>query len=90
MLSKPANRLFTSSIFAHVKSKCARIIFPNSASGVFKHSRINLSDGKRKKLYNKRTQIVFSKAIEKASLIDQRLKKRKIRLVKEAKKLIET
>ena len=65
MLSKTANRLFISSIFAHVKSKCARIIFPNSAAGVFKHSRINLSDDKRNKLYNKRTQIVFSKATKK-------------------------
>ena len=36
MLSKPANCLFTSSTFTHVKSKCTRIIFPNSARGVLR------------------------------------------------------
>ena len=35
MLSKLANRLFTSSTFSHVKSTCARMIFSNSAYGVF-------------------------------------------------------
>ena len=56
---------------------------------IFEH---NLSDRKRKKLYNKRTHEVsnrFFKTTEKAGLIYQRFKMRKNLFEKKAKNLIE-
>ena len=56
---------------------------------IFEH---NLSDRKRKKLYNKRTHEVSNRLIkttEKAGLIYQRLKMRKNLFEKKAKDLIE-